>query len=246
MALRDYEFRFRWLAALLVAVLVPLFVGLGIWQLHRAEEKRILAETLRARSDLPPVDLNGPVSDVESLRFRRLAARGTYEADGQILLENRRQGQRNGFHVVTPLRIAGSDLRVLVNRGWIPADPGGRPGDAPVPTGEQTVRGETHLPKPPAIVLHGGPEAAAGWGDRWPYLTLDLYAALADYPLQPVVILLDPEADGGFLRSWPREFPKEGMHIGYALQWFAFAVITLVIYLRLSLQRREGEGATRA
>ena len=44
-------------------------------------------------------------------------------------------------------------------------------------------------------------------------------------------------ADGGFVRSWPREFPKEGMHIGYAVQWFGFAVIALIIYLRFSLER---------
>jgi surfeit locus 1 family protein len=52
-----------------------------------------------------------------------------------------------------------------------------------------------------------------------------------------VVILQDPDTPGGFLRSWPREMPKEGMHIGYAIQWFAFAVIALVLWLRLSLVR---------
>jgi cytochrome oxidase assembly protein ShyY1 len=29
------------------------------------------------------------------------------------------------------------------------------------------------------------------------------------------------------------------MHIGYAIQWFAFALIALVIWLRLSLHRTE-------
>jgi surfeit locus 1 family protein len=31
--------------------------------------------------------------------------------------------------------------------------------------------------------------------------------------------------------------PKEGMHLGYAIQWFAFALISLGFYLRLSLVR---------
>jgi surfeit locus 1 family protein len=216
-------------------------VSLGVWQLNRAEEKRALAETLRARADLPPFALDAPVKDVEALRFRTLTAFGSYEPEGQILLENRRHGSRNGFHVITPLRLAGSDLRVLVNRGWIPANERGEPGAAPAPEGEIRVQGQTHIPAPPALALDGGPEGAAAWARRWPYLTLELYAATVDYPTQPVVILLDPDAEGGFVRRWPKELPKEGMHIGYAVQWLAFAVIALAIYLRLSLHRREPE-----
>jgi surfeit locus 1 family protein len=60
------------------------------------------------------------------------------------------------------------------------------------------------------------------------------------YRVQPVVMLLDPAEGGGFVRDWPRELPKEGMHLGYAIQWFAFAVIALVIWLRLSLAKSGG------
>lgn len=100
--------------------------------------------------------------------------------------------------------------------------------------------GQTHIPAAPALALHAGPDAALGWGGRWPYLTVDLYRAMVAYPLQPVVMLLDPAEAGGFVREWPRELPKEGMHLGYAIQWFAFAVIVLVIWLRLS--RAKGGG----
>ena len=31
------------------------------------------------------------------------------------------------------------------------------------------------------------------------------------------------------------------MHIGYAIQWFAFAVITIVVYLGLSVTRRKNQ-----
>ena len=238
----DLTFRFRWSLTLLLVLLMTLFIGLGLWQMDRAAGKRVLAEELRARAELPAAPVGGMVTDTEPLRFRKLIAEGVYESDGQILLEGRRYSGHNGFHVVTPLHIAGSDLRVLVNRGWISADSAGLPGQAPIPDGPVTAMGETHVPEPPAIVLHGGPEAAAAWGTRWPYLTMDLYREAFDFPVQPMVILLDPGADGGFVRSWPRELPKEGMHIGYALQWFAFAVIALVIYLRFSLERRHTDG----
>jgi surfeit locus 1 family protein len=238
----DQKFRPRWPTALLFLPLIGLFIGLGIWQLERAAEKRALADEVRARADLPALRLDAPVTDVETLRFRRLEATGTYDHDDQIFLENRRHGQRAGFHVITPLRLTGLDLRVLVNRGWIPADDRGQPVAAPVPLGTVLVEGEAHIPAPPALVLHGGPEAAAAWGDRWPYLTLELFASTVAYPLQPAVILLDPAAEGGFLRKWPRELPKEGMHIGYAVQWFAFAIIALAVLLRLSLRQPGGRG----
>jgi surfeit locus 1 family protein len=144
--------------------------------------------------------------------------------------------------VITPLRIEGSEMRVLVNRGWIPAAADGSATPAPVPEGVLTVTGHTHVPAPPALVLHGGKDAAKAWGVRWPYLTVELFAAAAGYRVLPVVILQDPEGPQGFLRSWPRELPKEGMHIGYAIQWFAFALIAMVLWLRLSLVRRSKGG----
>ncbi len=231
----DLEFRFRWVPTLMLALPIPLFITLGFWQLERADQKREQARVLAARAEMPALELNEPISEPEALRFRKLKARGLFESDGQILIENRRQGNRNGFHVITPLRIADSDMRVLVNRGWIPAVSGGNPGSAPVPEGEVTVTGGSHIPSPPALVLHGGTDAAKDWGARWPYLTVDLYAAAKGHRVQPVVILQDPGNPDGFLRSWPREKPKEGMHIGYAIQWFAFALIALVLWLRLSL-----------
>jgi len=233
----DLKFRFHWVPTLLLALPIPLFVVLGIWQLDRAEQKREQTRLLSGRAQLPPFELNSLVDDPEGLRFRALQARGAYDAEGQILIENRRQNNRTGFHVITPLHVVGSEIRVLVNRGWIPAGEDGSPPPAPVPDGEITVTGMTHIPAPPALVLHGGMDAAQDWGTRWPYLTVDLYAAAKGFPIQPVVILLDKDAPDGFQRTWPREMPKEGMHIGYAIQWFAFALIALVLWLRLSLVR---------
>jgi len=238
----DLKFSVRLVPTLLLALPIPFFVALGLWQLDRAEQKREQAQVQRERSLMSPLELTGLVKDPEVLRFRRLVAHGVFEAEGQILIENRRQANRTGFHVLTPLRIDGSELRVLVNRGWIPAATDGSPTPAPVPVGSVRVTGESHIPAAPALAIHRGNEAAKEWGTRWPYLTLDLYAAAFGLPLQPVVILQAPEEAGGFERAWPREMPKEGMHVGYAIQWFAFALIALVLWLRLSLESRAKKG----
>jgi len=237
----EFEFRFRPLPTVLMALAVPLLLSLGFWQLHRADQKREQARLLLERSELPPLDVTGLIADPSTIRHRRVRLRGEFEATGQLFIENRRLGGRNGFHVVTPLRLSGSDVRVLVNRGWLPAGEGVTP-IADVPAGTVEVNGEVDIPSPPALVLHGGEAAVGGWADRWPYLTTDLFASTVSYPVQPFTVLQDPTDAHGFERSWPKEPPKEGMHIGYAIQWFAFAAIALGIHLRLSL-RPNGEQA---
>lgn len=237
MDLDDLSFRFRWVPTLLLALPVPLFVALGLWQLDRADQKRALAETLEARAELPRFAIAGSIADADALRYRPLEASGRYVPGLQFLIEGRRQAGKTGFHVITPLRTSGGGGLLLVNRGWIPATPRGEPTESPIPAGEVRVTGEAEIPSPPALVLHQGPDAAKDWGGRWPYLTLDLFAATVDEPVLPVLLLLDPEVPGGFARHWTRPLPNPGMHLGYAAQWFAFALIALVLYLRLSLVR---------
>lgn len=243
MRLGDSVFRPRWLPTLVFGLAIASFVALGFWQIGRAAEKARQAADLMTQGQLPTLALGQDLVAAEPLRYRDLSATGVYEADGQILLEARRHAGKTGFHVVTPLRIDGGETRILVNRGWIPGDSQGGPTPAPVPAGAVTVTGPAHIPVPPALVLHAGADAATGWGGRWPYLTIDLYRATVPHPVQPVVILLDSTSDaGGFVRDWPKEMPKEGMHLGYAVQWFAFALIALAIWVRLSLVARPKVG----
>jgi surfeit locus 1 family protein len=186
---------------------------------------------------LAPIAINGQIADAGALRYRQIEAAGSYLPEAQFLIEGRREGGRTGFHVVTPFRLADSGRLLLVDRGWIPADSKGDPTPAPVPQGTRILRGEAEVPSLPALVLHGGADAAKGWGKRWPYLTVDLYAATVDQPVVPVVMLLRAGDPDGFVRHWTRPAPNVAMHQGYAAQWFGFALIALVLYLRLSFER---------
>lgn len=233
----DWVFRFQWMPTLLLALPIPLFVALGLWQVDRAGQKRELGQTLEERTALPVYRIQGRIADAEALRYRTIEAEGSYLPDAQFLVEGRREAGKTGFHVITPLRLADSGALLLVNRGWIPADAAGEPTPAPVPLGPVNPRGVAEVPAAPALVLHGGADAALGWGERWPYLTLDLFAATVDAPVQPVMMLLDPAAAHGFVRHWALPVPNVWMHQGYAAQWFAFAVIALMLYGRLSLER---------
>jgi surfeit locus 1 family protein len=233
----EYQFKFFLAPTLLLALPVPLFAGLGLWQLDRAEQKREQAQSLEQRERQAPLPLTGLQTDGSALRYRRIQAQGSFDPDGQFFIENRRYGGRTGFFVITPLHMNGSDVRVLVNRGWVPAPDNGALPAAETPAGTIEVQGVADTPSAPALVLHDGQDGARIWGKRWPYMTVELFAAGAGYPVQPFVILQSPGDAHGFIRDWPREMPKEGMHLGYAIQWFAFALIAIGIYLKLSLVR---------
>ena len=65
----------------------------------------------------------------------------------------------------------------------------------------------------------------------------DLERALG-VPVESRIVLLDSERPDGYERDWrpALEFPPE-RHLGYAVQWFALAVVVFVIFVALSVQR---------
>src|SRR4029077_12719480 len=91
----------------------------------------------------PPLELTAASADVAAaLRFRPVRARGEFDAGQQILIDNKVHAGRPGFDVVTPLKIAGGDRYVLVDRGWIAL--GTRRSElpqVPPPAGEIRVEG---------------------------------------------------------------------------------------------------------
>ncbi|MES9973952.1 MAG: SURF1 family protein [Candidatus Thiodiazotropha sp.] len=235
------QFRAQAIPTIIMVILTPLFIGLGLWQLDRAEQKRNQGSSLEMRRKQPPVSLNGPHPDAEQLRFRQVVAHGRYLIDKSVLIENRKHQGKTGFHLVTPLRLQGSGRTLLVNRGWIAHDQIDQ-ALAAVDVGETlTVHGEVRIPQPPAIELKQKGAASADTTPRWPFLTLEHFRDWSGLDIAPFVVLQSPQDAHGFVRQWPHPRVSDIMHIGYAIQWFAFAIITLLIWIRLSLHKRDAK-----
>jgi surfeit locus 1 family protein len=228
----------RWIPLLATLVVVAGAARLGFWQLERAAEKQALQDQYRERGGAPVQPVSLQPMDAQAIRFYRVSATGEYRSGHQILIDNRIHEGRAGFHVVTPLRLAGGEMHVLVNRGWVPwrADRTSVPA-IDTPEGMVEVRGRADLPARPGLVLGDGPEAADGSG-VWQYLDLERYAGQVPFPIQPFVIRLDPDSGGGFVRSWPEhEDHWIARHRAYALQWFSLAVLAAATYLFLRIRR---------
>jgi len=219
--------------------LLPLMIGLGLWQLDRAAQKQRLQAEYDRRQQEPAVQLVSALEHAEDLRFRRVIARGRYEPEHQVFIDNRVHRGRAGYHVLTPLRMGGGSVRVLVNRGWVPL--GQDRAVLPVfetPEAMVEVTGLAVVPQTKGFHLGGAKPSGDGWQPVWQYLDLDVFQDSVAFPLQPVVILLDPDsANGGFVRQWARLDAGIATHQGYAFQWFMLAVTLAAIYILLNTRK---------
>jgi surfeit locus 1 family protein len=239
MPIPRYRFRPALLPTLAALVLLPLMLWMGYWQLDRAEQKRALQAEYDARIDATPVSLGRERWSAEDVRFRRVELKGYYETAHQILLDNRVHQGAVGYHVITPLHIAGSDMRVLVNRGWVPM---GRDREhlPPIetPADEQKILGVTMVPSDHYFTLASPGPVTGPWQTVWQNMDMPRYAQAVPFPVQPVVVLLDATSSaGGFVREWARLDAGIATHQSYAFQWFSLAVAVLGVYLLVNTER---------
>jgi surfeit locus 1 family protein len=225
---------------LLTVVVAGICIRLGIWQLDRLQQRRAANEEISRIRSLPDVSL---AASHDSLAHRRVVARGTFDRQHEFVLRGRVHRQAPGVLLVTPLRLAGRDTAVLVNRGFVAAPDAATPDlsglDEP---GTIEVRG---LSQPIARDPDGAGRNESRGMVSWARLDLASARAAVPYPLLDIVILQTPDSA---LPRRPRRQEAaaldDGPHLSYAIQWFAFATIALagggIIYFRGSLFGRRG------
>lgn len=220
----------------LLVIVGALILGrLGIWQLDRLAQRHAFNDSLNTRMAQPALTLAGAATDPDALEYRRVEVRGVYDPAQEIVLRNRELDEVAGVHVLTPLRISGSDAAVLVDRGWIPreqADPARRKALS-APLGEVVVRGIARRSQEDV----GGPKdpplsAERPRLDAWFRINIDRIQQQIGYPLLPIFIEQQPAiGDPALPRTVATADLGEGPHIGYAVQWFSFAIILVVGYI---------------
>ncbi len=211
-----------------------LTLSLGNWQTHRADTKRALQSRVDAAEHDAAISLGTEPVDKDALLFRRVEARGEFDPAHEILLDNRIHDGVAGYHVLTPLRIAGGDLSVLVNRGWIAV--GKRRDVLPriaVVVGSVTIEGLALDPRSRYVEL--GPVKPDG--KVWQNLDFQRYAATSGLKLQPILLQQVNDTGDGLLRDWPRPDTGVAMHVSYALQWYSLAATLAVLWVVMNLKR---------
>jgi len=214
--------------------LMVLFVRLGVWQWQRGEQRAAAAARFARGADAVLELGTRDPGDVPL--YQRVGVEGELDVTHQLLLDNRVLGGRAGYEVLTPL-VRASAPALLIDRGWVPFT-GSR---ARLPdvslTAEGTVRLTGRVATLPTPGLASGRAAPASSGP-WPKVTsypdMAQLAAALGRPLSPRILLLDPAAPFGYVRTWQSPGLPPLRHFSYAVQWWTFALATLVLWAVLS------------
>lgn len=228
-------------------VMLGLCVKLGLWQYNKADTRRNLQTQLTARLSEPAVTLPAKIVTLETWRYKRVKFSGNFDTRFQVLLDNQVQNTVAGFHVLTPMQVDGSSSYVLVNRGWVPRTAAivgemPKPPTVETPQGKQTIEGDIGLPASKFFTMDTPPAADGKWQTVWQNLDMVRYAKSVPFTVQPFVVRLDAKSNaGGFVRNWAPPGERVTMHLGYAYQWFGFALTLLVIYIVLNIKPKNRE-----
>jgi len=195
--------RFTLLALLLAAG----FVRLGWWQWQRGEQRQVAAARFARGAD--QLLTLGALDAAAVPLYQRVSVEGELDGAHQFLLDNRSFEGRPGYEVLTPLT-RGRALTLLIDRGWVPF---------------QGSRAQL----PDVTLALTGPVRLTGRIALLPTMT-QLAAALGA-PLSARVLLLDPLSPFGYARGWQVPGLPPLRHFAYAVQWWSFALLTLILWV---------------
>ncbi|HVN46194.1 MAG TPA: SURF1 family protein [Steroidobacteraceae bacterium] len=223
---------------LLAVLLVAVFVRLGMWQWHRGEQ-RAAAAVRFARGTDRLAEL-GASDGADLPLYQRVSARGELDGAHQFLLDNRSFQGQPGYEVLTPLTRTGA-ATLIVDRGWVPFT-GSRsrlPDISVAPSGPVRLTGRLAALPSPGLALGRAPPS----GDAWPKLTsfpnMAQLASALGVSVAPRILLLDPDSPFGYARAWQPPGLPPLRHYAYAVQWWSFAVLTLVLWVVMSRRPRQ-------
>lgn len=244
--------RSHWFLVLLALALAALFSRLGVWQVHRLEGRRSLNAIRRARMAEPPLALTdlADAPPADSLAWRRVRLVGRYDFGKEVVLRGRSHLGMPGVELLTPLQLPGGGL-VPVLRGWLPAadalhadlsqgrPPGAGPRSDSLWVDGLVVPGVGEDPGPRVDV-----RAADGSHASFRHVSLPALAGLWKAAVPGFFVEAAGEPlPGTSLARVPGPELGNGPHLSYAIQWFSFALISIVgtaIYIWSTT--REGEG----
>ncbi len=234
MKILSYNFKPKIWAIIVSTIFVVVFIQLGNWQLSRADEKDARQQQLEELAKQPTLNLPASPVKLDDLLYREVEVVGEYVAGQTIYLDNKTHNGVAGYHIVSPVRIANSDMHVLVNRGWIAT---GTNRDIlpsiPEVKGEIKVTGTVIPPTQRALVLSD----QVVTGSVWSVLYIDLYQEQTGLNIQPIMIQQEDVLEDGLIREWVRLDTGSSKNLGYAFQWYSFAVLTVIIFMVLNVKR---------
>jgi cytochrome oxidase assembly protein ShyY1 len=235
-----FSFRFRLLPFIAMLVVAAIGISLGQWQLRRAAEKEAIEQRITERAKEPPLRLDGvaaSAADADALEFRQVLVRGEFLPGWTIYLDNRPYQGKPGFHVITPLKVAGSSRHILVARGWVARDVADRSRIPEIATPAGVVEVTGSVRRHAGRLLQLGQPAPLKPGAIVQNLDAAQLAQATGLEFEPFIIEQASDGNDGLVRDWPRPSQGKDRHLGYAFQWFALAATAFLFFVVTGFKR---------
>ena len=224
------------LGTIIVLVVALVCVRLGFWQLSRLRQRQARNAALEQRTRATPIPFS-QITDTSGITFTRVLVEGTYDHDHTIVLANRSLRGVPGVYVLTPVRSPSGNSAVIVNRGWSPAADGA------------TINLDS-LRSPATIRLEGIALPFPGYPNRTAaadsfrplHFQIDPESVQRElgYRILPILVQALPDGSPPGFPARLRPPPADnGPHLGYAIQWFSFAIIAIGGWLALVMKRAD-------
>ena len=225
-------FRPGYLPSLLVLLLLPTLIGLGFWQLERAEEKRQLLSAQQVQQLAAPIGV-GELEGHPDPAYTRVQLFGQFDAQHSLLLDNRTRGGQAGVEILQPFYDQNSGLWLLLNRGWLPWPDRRITPSFATPETPLSLTAWVYVSLGDTLQLQQAPPESG-----WPRLITRvepqaLWQQLGRAGLSHELRLYPGPAS--FQVDWPIVAMSPDKHLGYAVQWFALAATLFGLFIYLGL-----------
>ena len=229
------RFTFSWCMTLLMIIAVSILVYLGTWQVSRAHEKERMLNSFEQSNNLTPVEWQGNIQNPPADQL--IKTQGKY-LDTILLLDNQHYRHQFGYDVLSPLLLDNGSI-VLVDRGWVVGDSlREKFPEISVPNSKIKLIGHVYYPSSKVWVL--GPEIE-NKNNQLAIIedintkNLSLFLHKSVYPF---IIRLDARDPWSYVRDWQVVAMSPARHYGYAVQWFAMALVVFIIYVALNVKKK--------
>jgi cytochrome oxidase assembly protein ShyY1 len=237
--------------AIFTLLMVVLFAGLGVWQLHRRLEKHALIAALTERLAAAPVPLPQPSQwralDAAKDEFRRVRFAASYARLPDAMVYGAGSAVREdisgpGTWAFLPARLAGGAM-VVVNTGFVPNTMQDRAqqdravtrlvSDAPV-----TLTGYIRFPEIAGLLTPSENPSKRLWFARD---QLAMAHALGWGEVAPFYIDLEqPMPESGIPKPGPLAVHLNDDHLQYAITWFTLAGAVAIAFALWWRKQRPG------
>ena len=225
-------FKPKFIPTLFTIPAIIVLLILGSWQVQRLNWKNNLIESMNLRISMPAIDLPELTSkdNIDEYKYRKVKLKGEFLNDHEIFLFTGPKVMKGdaGYNILTPFQTDKGQI-VLVDRGWIPSD-----------KREQSTRPETIINEPTTIegMLHEGEKQAKFVFDNdvennlWFWIDTKAISKVTGQNLKDIYVRITKNDNGNIL-----PIPGENVikhrndHLQYAVIWYSFAIILLIIYI---------------